>query len=246
MTRQIVNVFIVASLIASALTPINASPEDPGTYSAFEDGRVLKTKELIRALQSDKCPNRWEGIKEALSSWEQAFYLYPEIKRQAASNNGTTSAKLGLIKQFIDDEADAMMYGEDLDQTITHAGSDPRQEPLLNRQNLEDLIKIPSKPLLMRIFAMDRPLKLNTDVKLPQILINGDTETRFVAGYQAIMTESFQNLDEKLRQQVIQSLLMGLKSEYFMSRYFAVRSLETLGNTVPHISCIDPTDAPTK
>ncbi len=214
--------------------------------TAHEDARAVEVEKLVKALGSSECSVRWEGVKEAISSWEQAFYLYPEIERRATVASGKSSShkKLTLVRKFIQEQIGAMQYRERLDTKLTEAKSAGRMRKLQLQKDLEAVIRDSSKTLMKRIFSLDVSLDLSEGSTLQDYISDSDRHVGLVASNLAVMRGSYTELDEFMLDMIGQTLLDGIKSESFSTRYLSLRSLEKLRLKDDLPGCIDPTDIP--
>lgn len=230
----------------AALSMASEASGSAAAPPAYDDARVTEVEKLIGALNSSECTARWEGIKEAIGSWEQAFYLYPEIERRTFldSDMNPSVKTLVLIRDFIRDEIVAMQYREKSDSKLKKAATGTRKQKSQMQKELERVISNSSEIFMKRIFAIDALLNLSAGSTLAQYISSNDPDLSLVASNVAVMRESYEQLDKRELELIKRALLYGIRSESFPARYFSLRSLEKLSRTEGFTGCVDPTVTP--
>jgi len=221
-----------------------AASKEEEAYSPYEERRIVETDKLVTALSSTNCFMRWEGVRAGLASWEHSFFLYREIDKRIGSHCREVNDRLRMIRQFIDDESDAMVYGEKLAEKIKLAHSEKEVDLLHITKELENTIADRSDKVLKKILALDLLVSLGAQSKPFDLLQSKEAGERYTGGTAIVMKQGFLALKDTLRRKVIDSIIWGLTSDSFAARYFAQRSLEMLSKPLAPSICVDPTDPP--
>lgn len=199
---------------------------------------------LVAGLSSPNCAMRWEEVKGALTSWEQSLFLYREINKRIGLHSRDVNDRLLMIRQFIDDEAEALIYREELEGKVKLARTEIAADLSQITREIESATAERSDKVVKRLLALDLLVAMGIQSKPMELLQSKEASDRYAASVAIVMKKDFLVLDDSLQRRIVNSIIWGINQDSFTVRYFAQRSLEELSKPLAPSMCVDPTDFP--